>query len=285
MDHHYPWTTSIPRPAASPNLQHFQTCSIPRSAAFLDLQHPRTTSTPSPAGGRLPAGGSAHLSAPPAPLRSSFCTSGAPSHPAGGGNLCRAAGKGPVRARGMAQQVLVLLAVDWGCSWRRGGVSDPPTCAPRCQMLSIGWSTSWPRRSTTLRWPGASRSGRSWRAPSARTWTRSSPPRSTWPARSEVQPCRGAAPGCGAVPTAAGVAVPGVQHSSWHPWGVRVLAGGVPGGWGRGGQSRPKGGRNGFSTDQGHSAGIPGVVVKGGASSWRGLGTGAAPSAWDEFRV
>ena len=36
---------------------------------------------------------------------------------------------------------------------------------------------------------------------------------------------------------------------------------------------------------QGHCARIPGAVMKGGASCGRGLGTGAAPSAWGGFRV
>lgn len=155
-------------------------------------------------------------------------------------------------------------AASWCCRrWFRGaagglGVSDPPSCAPRCQMLSIGWSMSWSRHSMTQQRPGASRSARSWRAPSARTWTRSSPPRSTWPARSEVQPCRDAQ-GCVAVPMA--------------PGGLFLGCSTAPGTLALSQEVRDKVG----STDQGHSAGIPCVVLKGGDSSWRGLGAGPAP--------
>ena len=93
------------------------------------------------------------------------------------------------------------------------GVPDPPGTltltrgtAPRSQMLCTAWCTSRPRRALRRCCPSCSWPGQPWRRPSARTWTRSSPPRSTWPARSEVGsqlPClggRGGPPVCATDP-------------------------------------------------------------------------------------
>lgn len=55
----------------------------------------------------------------------------------------------------------------------------------RSQTLCTAWCMSRPRRASRPCCPSCSRRGRPWRPSSARTWTRSSPPRSTWPARSE----------------------------------------------------------------------------------------------------